>query len=193
VPELLRALGPVVETLRALGVRHYVGGSLASSAHGIGRASLDADVIADLRPEHVAPLVDRLCGAYYLDASRVRAAVESRRSFNAIHLATMVKVDVFVNRGRPFDEQAFERARPERFAEGPDAPTINVASPEDTVLAKLEWFRAGGEVSDRQWADIVGVLKVKAGQLDDSHLQRWASALGLDALLAKARAEAATS
>jgi hypothetical protein len=105
----------------------------------------------------------------------------------------MVKVDVFVNKGRPFDEPAFERARPERFAEGPDAPSFNVASPEDTVLAKLEWFRAGGDLSDRQWADIVGVLKVKAGQIDGSHLRRWASALGLDALLAEALAEAAAS
>jgi hypothetical protein len=74
VPELLEALGPVIETLRALGARHYVGASLASSAHGIGRASLDADVIADLRPDHVAPLVDRLRNDYYLDESRVRTA-----------------------------------------------------------------------------------------------------------------------
>jgi hypothetical protein len=77
----------------------------------------------------------------------------------------MVKIDVFVNRGRPFDEQAFDRASPVRFAEGPDAQSINVASPEDTVLAKLEWFRAGGEVSERQWADVVGVLRVKAREI----------------------------
>jgi len=64
-----------------------------------------------------------------------------------------------------------------------------VASPEDTVLAKLEWFRAGGETSERQWADVVGVLKTLAGRLDEAYLKRWAAALGVEDLLERALAE----
>src|SRR4030095_900499 len=94
--DLLRALGPVIEALEELGVAHYVGGSLASSVHGIPRTSIDADVIADLGLEQVAALAERLRDRYYLDERRIRAAVEARRSFNLIHLDTMVQIDVFV-------------------------------------------------------------------------------------------------
>jgi len=110
--DLLAALGPVLEALRTLGVRHYVGGSIASSVHGVPRASVDADVVADLEARHVAPLVAALREAYYVPDERVRDAVAGRRSFNVIHLDTMVKVDVFVSRDRPFDRRAFERSRP---------------------------------------------------------------------------------
>jgi hypothetical protein len=186
--DLFVALGPVVDALDSLGVEYYLGGSVASSAHGVPRASIDADVVADLGPEHVTPLVERLRNDYYVDEERVRAAVQSRRSFNAIHLATMFKVDVFAAKRRPFDREAFRRARPETLEEAPDARRFVVATAEDTVLAKLEWFRAGGEVSDRQWGDIVGVLKT--APLDQEYLTRWAAALGVADLLERAWAEA---
>jgi hypothetical protein len=188
--DLLSALTPVVDALDALGVRYYIGGSVASSAHGVPRASIDADVIADLDFERVVPFVARLHGAYYVDESRARAAVESRRSFNVIHLATMFKIDVFVAKGRPFDREALRRARAEALDDAPDARRFFVASPEDTILAKLEWFRAGGEVSERQWADIVGVLKMVWPQAEHEYLGRWAAALGVGDLLGRARAEA---
>jgi hypothetical protein len=179
----------VADALEALGVAHYVGGSLASSAHGIPRTSIDADVVADLRLEHVRPLVDRLREAYYQDEDRIRSSVEARRSFNLIHLDTMFKIDVFVSKGRPYDLEALRRARPASLEDSPSARQFAVASPEDTVLAKLEWFRAGGEVSDRQWSDIVGVLKTRRGQIDIGYLQRWAASLGVVDLLERARLE----
>ena len=189
-PDLLLALGPVVDAIEALGIRYFVGGSVASSAHGVPRASLDADLVADLGPEHVAPLVARLQEAYYVDEGRARAAVVSRRSFNLIHLATMFKIDVFAMKQRPFDRQALERARPEPLDDAADARRFPVASAEDTVLAKLEWFRAGGEASERQWLDVVGVLKTAWPQVDRVHLQRWALAIGVADLLERALAEA---
>jgi hypothetical protein len=188
--DLLSALTPVIEALEALGVAHYIGGSLASSAHGVPRASIDADVIADLGPGHVAPFVARLQGAYYVDEVRVRAAIDVRRSFNLIHLATMFKVDVFASKRRPFDREALRRARPESLEDTPGARRFLVASPEDTLLAKLEWFRAGGEVSDRQWADVVGVLKTGGPQLDYVYLRRWAAALDVGEQLERALLEA---
>jgi hypothetical protein len=190
--ELLSALEPVAAALEALGVPHYVGGSLASSVHGVPRASIDADVVADLRSEHVRPLFLRLESSYYLDEARMRAAVQERRSFNAIHLATMFKIDVFVAKARPFDREALRRARPERLDESPAGRALMVASAEDTILAKLEWFRQGGEVSERQWADVAGIIKTAAGQLDRAYLDRWAYVLGVADLLERVRAEAAT-
>jgi hypothetical protein len=186
-PEILDALAPVVEALGALGVAYYVGGSLASSAHGVPRASLDVDLLAELRPEHVAFLCRRLEDGYYLDPDRIRDAVERRRSFNLIHLATMFKVDVFVSTGRPFDREALSRVRSELLGEGEGARAFALVSPEDIVLVKLEWFRRGGETSERQWSDVQGVLKVHAGRLDGAYLERWADALGVADLLERAR------
>jgi hypothetical protein len=126
-PELLAALGPVVDAFEALDVRYYVGGSVASSAHGAARASLDVDLVADLGLEHVQPLVGRLAAEYF-----------------------------------------------------------SVASAEDTILAKLEWFRAGGEVSERQWSDVVGVLRTAGTAVDQPYLRQWALALGVADLMERA-------
>ena len=187
--DLLGALEPVVDAFEALGVRYYVGGSLASSAHGVPRASIDADVVADLREAHVERLVAGLQGDYYIDEGRVRSAVRSRSCFNAIHLATMFKIDVFAAKGRPFDDQALGRARPRALDEAPNARQFVVASAEDTIIAKLEWFRLGGETSDRQWSDIVGILKTGETRLDYGYLARWAGSLEVNDLLERARQE----
>ena len=185
---LIGALQPLADALDALGVPYYLGGSIASSAHGIARASLDADIIAALEPEHVEPLVSRLLSEYYIPEGILRSAVAARSSCNFIHLATMFKIDLFVSKGRAFDRQAALRARPEAIEESPDSPCFPVASAEDTVLAKLEWFRLGGETSERQWWDIVGVLKVVIA--DREYLQLWAQSLGVADLLERALADA---
>jgi hypothetical protein len=188
--DVVGALRPVAEAFNALHVRYYVGGSLASSAHGIARGSLDVDVVAALEPGHVEPLVARLAHAYYIPLDRLRFAVAERSSCNFIHLSTMFKIDVFVSKGRPFDRQAAARASDVALDEGPDSPRFPVASAEDTVLAKLEWFRLGGEVSERQWWDVVGVLKVTT-RLDHSYLRQWADSLGVGDLLHRALSDAA--
>ena len=188
--DLVAALRPVADALDALRVRYYLAGSVASSAHGVARASLDADVVAALEPDHVEPLTNRLVSAYYIPVDRLRSAVAARSSCNLIHLATMFKIDVFVSKGRPFDRQAAERARLQAIDEAPDAPRFPIASAEDTVLAKLEGFRLGGETSERQWWDIVGVLKV-TDDADRTYLQRWATSLGVADLLARALVDAA--
>jgi hypothetical protein len=187
-PDLLAALAPVLRVLRDLGVRHFVGGSIASSAHGVARASVDGDVVAELGAQHVAPLVAALRDAYYVPEERIRDAVARRASFNLIHLETMVKVDLFVSRDRPFDRRAFERASPASL-EGVEL-ALPVSSAEDTVLAKLEWFRKGGEVSERQWTDVRGVLQAGGGTLDLAYLCRGAAELGIDDLLDRALEDA---
>jgi hypothetical protein len=188
-PDLVAALRPVAEALDRLGVPYYVGGSVASSAHGIARASLDADVVAALAPEHIDRLIDRLAPRYYIRVDRLRAAAATRASCNLIHLEAMVKIDLFVSKDRPFDREAAARARPQAIDDAPGSPRFLIASAEDTVLAKLEWFRQGGETSERQWWDVVGVLRVTA-TADQAYLRRWAAALGVSDLLERALADA---
>jgi hypothetical protein len=183
--DLIAALAPVAAALDDLRVPYFLGGSLASSARGIARASLDADIVAALHAEHVDPLAARLAAAYYVPRDRLRPAVEARTSCNLIRLATMFKIDVFVSKGRPFDREAAARARPETIGDAADALQLPVASAEDIVLAKLEWFKPGGETSERQWWNIVGVLKVTA-DADVAYLHRWAASLGVMDLLKRA-------
>ena len=184
--ELLTALAEVTDALAAVGARHYVGGSIASSVHGVPRTSIDADVVADLQAGQVPGFVARLADRWYVDEGRILDAIARRRSFNVIHLATMYKVDVFVSKGRPWDAQALLRARPAEVQDPAGARMQVVATAEDIVLAKLQWFREGGEVSERQWTDVIGVLKTTTVDLE--YLRTWAPALGVADLLDEALA-----
>ena len=189
--DLTGALTLVLEAFDRLGVRHFIGGSVASSVHGIARASLDVDLVAELEPIHARPLVAALEGAFYVDEHRVRRAIEQRRSFNLIHLASMFKIDVFVSKGRPFDAASFSRVRRERLGSDPHDRGIPLASAEDVLLAKLEWFRRGGESSERQWDDVLGLLRFGAGAIDLEYLSHWAAVLGVTDLLERAVGQAA--
>lgn len=180
----------VTNLLDSLEVPYVIGGSVASMAHGVIRSTMDVDIVADLQPEHVAPLLRALSSAFYVDEPSLRQAIERRGSFNLIHLETMVKVDVFLPQDRPFDKQQLARRIPERIS--PDDPkALWILTAEDTVLAKLDWFRLGGEVSERQWRDILGLLKTQGEALDIAYLRRWAAELDVVGLLARALDEAA--
>ena len=189
--DVLAALTPIARAFKWLGVRYYVGGSMASSVRGLPRTSIDVDIAAELLPPHVEPLVGALAGEFYVNEPRVREAVDARRSFNAIHLATMMKVDVFVSKQRPFDRALFDRLTPEFLDTGGTSIPHPVPRSEDVILLKLDWYRAGGEVSERQWGDVLGVLRVAAGDLDRAYLSRWAAELEVAGLLERALADAA--
>ena len=158
--ELWDALLLVVEALIALDVPYYVGGSIASSVTGVARATLDADLVAALRPEHAEPLAALLLPHYYVDVEMIQSAVRRSSSFHVIHLATMFKVDIFVPQDTPF---ARENMRRRIALEVPEiGRTLYVCAPEDIVLHKLLWYAAGSGVSDRQWYDLQGVLRLQA-------------------------------
>jgi len=186
----LPALTPVVEMLERLGVAYCIGGSLASSAHGFPRSTNDADVVADLQERHVKPLVTALIDAYYVDEDVARDAVQRRVSFNLIHLETMFKIDVFASGSTPYDRLELDRRIESRLGREEGGRSFAVASPEDTVLRKLKWYRDSGQTLDQQWRDVQDVLAVQADAVDRDYLRRWAPALGVTDLLEKALLEA---
>ena len=189
LPEPVAVTLQVVEVLDALDVPYLIGGSFASSVYGTYRATADVDLVADLTFEQVEPLVKALREQFYIDTEMVRDAIRHRRSFSAIHLTTMFKVDVFIPQRRPYSQAQLER-RVRRIIWPEPECTAYLASAEDNILAKLEWYRMGGEVSDRQWRDILGVLKTQSGRLDVVYLRQWAAALNVADLLEKALVEA---
>jgi hypothetical protein len=188
VPDILAAITPIVEALEEFGIPYHIGGSVASSLYGLPRLTIDADLVADIRMEHVRPLIRQLETDYYIDEDMIRDALRRQSSFNVIHQDTILKVDIFIPKSRLFDQEELRRAQQEVLLEG--TRPFNVASPEGTILNKLEWYRMGGEVSDRQWNDILGVLKVQGTHLDMDYLKKWSANLKVTDLLERALVDA---
>lgn len=180
--DILAALAPVVAAFDGLGVRHYIGGSVASTMHGAIRSTMDVDVVCDLRADQVEAFLAAFGADVYVSQAAVRQAVEKRSCFNVIHLPTAYKVDVFVSRGRPFDVAAMERAIPLPLAAGRET-TVPVATPEDSIVAKLEWFRIGDETSERQWQDVSRLVALHGDVLDLAYMRRMAESVGVADLL----------
>lgn len=189
--DLALAIGPVITVWEKLCVPYHLGGSVVSSAYGTPRTTLDIDVVADMQEAQIVPFAHALTGVYYVDAEMISGAIAHRSTFNLIHLTTMIKIDVFLPKSRPYDQEVFRRKRLDTIDDAADAPQFFLTSPEDVILSKLEWFRLGGEVSERQWLDVFGVLRVQRNRLDIAYLQHWAQELAVDDLLRQALQEVA--
>ena len=186
--ELILATREVIAILDRLEIPYCLGGSLASSLQGIGRATIDGDLVAELMLRHCRPLADQLACHFIVSLEAVIQALQNESSFNAIHREHLVKVDVFAAKSRPWYRSQMARRQLMSFG-AETLPPIWVSSPEDTILAKLDWYRLGGGVSDRQWGDVLGVMKVQAENLDLTYLRRWADELRLRDLLDRALAD----
>jgi hypothetical protein len=186
--DLLVAMIPIIEVFESLGIRYYLSGSIACSVYGLPRGAQDIDVVADIQTEHVSALVKHLQGAYTINAQTLRDAIAQRNAFSLLHLSSLVKVDVMLPRGTPFDSLVSQRARQLSLIEG--YQPIWIASPEDVVLMRLEWYRDCGATADDQWNDILGVLKVQAPTLDLTYLRHVAQTLNDSGLLEQALIDA---
>jgi hypothetical protein len=180
----------VTSILEKLGIPYVIGGSLASTLYGMVRTTQDSDIIAEMKLEHVQPFVASLKDEFFIDEEMIPASIQRNSSFNIIHRDSMFKVDVFIPRPRPFSQSQFARAQRQNFSLGSEM-SANFASAEDTILSKLEWYLMGGEVSDRQWRDILGVLKTRAGELEMDYMHKWAHELKVSDLLERALKESA--
>jgi len=187
--EMVDALRPVMYELDRLGVRYYIGGSVASSSHGVGRSTLDVDVVAELVEASVLSLIAKLQNKYYISQAAALDAVQRRLSFSLVCLANSFKIDVFVSRNRDFDRAVLERAETEMLGAA-NPLSARVATAEDIVLLKLEWYRLGNEASQKQWDDLTRVVKLQADCLDRQYLDRWAEELGVADLLDRLMGEA---
>jgi hypothetical protein len=175
----------VTHVLESLGIPYLIGGSLASTLYGMVRTTQDSDIVAEMRLEHLEPFVLALQDDFYMDDEMIAESIQRHSSFNIIHRESMFKVDVFIPRPRPFLQSQLARAQNQTFLFESEI-SAKFASPEDIILAKLEWYRLGSEVSERQWRDILGVLKTRAGELDLDYLRKWANELKVSDLLERA-------
>ena len=180
----------VTDVLEKLGVPYLIAGSLASTLYGMVRTTQDSDIVVEMRPEHLQGFVPALQDEFYIDEEMIAESIQHNSSFNIIHRETMFKVDVFIPRPRPFLQSQLDRAQRQTFSFETEI-SAKFASPEDTILAKLEWYRMGGEVSDRQWRDIIGILKTCAGELDLEYMHKWAAELHVSDLLERVLKESA--
>ena len=185
LPEPVQVTLQVIAVLEALRVPYLIGGSFASSIHGTYRLTADSDIVADLKSEQVEPFARSVSKDFYLDVDSIHAAIRQRSSFSLIHLVTMFKVDVFIPRQRPYSRVQLERRVRRPISNEPETLAY-VATAEDSILAKLEWYRMGNEVSEQQWRDIRGIIRVQGERLDLPYLRQWAAALGVADLLEKA-------
>lgn len=181
LPDVVAVALDVVQRLEALDVPYVIAGSFASSVHGEPRSTLDVDLVANLQVAGVDALMRSLTPDYYVDRETALAAVRSGGTFNAVHTRAGIKVDFFVAGTDPFEH---ERLRVRDSVElGVPPRTIWIDTAAHSLLRKLEWYRRGGETSDRQWRDILGIVRTQGDRLDRAELARWAPHLGVEDLL----------
>lgn len=187
--DAIEALLVVVAALEKLDIKYVVGGSYASSAHGDTRSTNDIDILAAISVKQGRALAAELKNKFYADELAIEHAIKAKQHFNVIDTDTMFKVDIFPSKRTEFEKQQLERRQVAIIDPDRDA-TAFVATAEDTILAKLAWYRLGGEVSEQQWRDILGVLKRQRKRLDFEYLRLWADDLKVSDLLIEAFADA---
>ncbi|HET7544156.1 MAG TPA: hypothetical protein VFK05_30000 [Polyangiaceae bacterium] len=175
----------VARALTTVGAEYFLGGSLASSLQGEPRATNDIDFVISLPLGKVGQLSAALGNDFEVDTDTLRDAILRARCANAFYLPVVTKIDFFGRGYEPFDESEFSRRR--EMIVTASGESLVVKSPEDTVLRKLLWFREGGEVSEKQWRDIVSVLEISGEKMDQTYLTGWASRLQITDLLERAR------
>ena len=178
----------VARAIEQVGGRYFIGGSLASSLQGEPRATNDIDIVLDMPLGRCSALVDALGADFEVDVAALRRALADCSCHNVFYLPVVTKIDLFGLGTSPFDQSEFSRRGSVAIAESGERLVFK--SPEDTVLRKLLWFREGGGVSDKQWRDVVQVLRVSGATMDHPYLQLWAAKLTLVELLERALREA---
>ncbi len=188
--EILSALQPVINVLEKFKIPYYIGGSIASSLYGIARATMDIDIIADVKLHHISLLKQELKDSYYIDENMIKEAIQNRASFNLIHFETAIKIDIFILKDTPYHQNTLERKINDTLEDDDVKTKFYFSSPEDIILRKLQWDELGEKLSERQWLDVIGVIKVQGDSLDKNYLQFWSKKLGIFELLKSAFSDA---
>jgi hypothetical protein len=176
--EIFSAISDLVSEFEKHKLAYLVGGSIASSLHGIYRATNDIDVLLERPLQEKEPLLDDLSFKFLIDRVALANNHKAGGSYNIFHEATGIKVDLFPAKN-DFHREEIRRAQ--SVAPQGVACSFKVASPEDCLLAKLLWHKKGG--SERQLLDIQGIVRMEGGRLDRIYLDKWAGVLGVTELL----------
>lgn len=175
----------IADILEPLNIPYIVGGSVASSLLGETRATQDLNLAIDISASQAEQLINAMLSEFYISESAVAEAEEQKTSFNVIYLPSMEKADIFV---LPLD--SFSRSKMNRrqlHVCGDDSKgSIYIYSAEDIILQKMRWYKQTRSESQKQWRDVLGVLKVQGERLDFNYLHQWAESLMLVDLLAQA-------
>ncbi len=166
----------VTEKLESCGIPYMISGSFASSLHGVPRTTHDADIIVEIDAAGVDRLSSLLHPEFYFDATMARVAIRQRILFSAIHFDTGFKIDFIVRKNRPFSLSEFHRKMETSF----QGKLCWFSTPEDTILAKLEWSSKGQ--SERQFNDALNIAKVQRERLDWAYLKSWVPELNVKEL-----------
>jgi hypothetical protein len=180
--DLVAALSPVAAAFQKLQIRHYVGGSVASSFHGAARSTMDVDLVCEMTADQIPIFVSCFNADFYVSEPAIRDAVRRQSCFNLIHLPTSFKVDIFVSRQRPFDLNSMSRATIGRLGIN-KAVEIPIATAEDSIISKLEWYRKTNETSERQWDDVSRLIALLGGTADLEYLHAAAESVDVADLL----------
>jgi len=182
----------IASILLPLNIPYVVGGSVASSLLGENRSTQDLDLVIDLESRTAQRLIDAMSGEFYISESAVTEAIANSRtapresSFNVIYLPSMEKADIFVmGSDDPFSASVMSRRQLYPVSSLTEQG-IYIYSPEDIVLQKLSWYKLIPGGSQKQWRDVLGVLKVQGERLDLAYLNQWALTLQLTDLLSGA-------
>jgi hypothetical protein len=179
-----RLIGALLEES---GLRYVIGGSVAASVMGEPRASFDLDLMIDADAPKVRAFVRRLSESCYVDEQDALDAVRRRTSFNAVHLDTSMKIDFFIVEAEEFARDQLVRRRRVAIADG---SSLYFYTAEDLIVRKLLWFRSGGETSELQWRDVLGILRTSRKQIDRSQLRNAAVKARVEDLLDRALRDA---
>lgn len=181
-PQELLVLSEFAGTLDELSIAYAIGGSVASSIYGQVRFTQDVDITTEPFDDKAEKLYELLKSQYYINKQAMYQALKSSESFNVIHFETAFKIDVFVRKETAFQRQLLARRRLLRLSDSIDRD-FSIVSPEDVILLKLQWYRAGDCSSQIQLSDVIGVFRIQQDTLDLDYLKKWAGTLGVLDLL----------
>jgi hypothetical protein len=189
---MFQAAADAASLFERLGVRYILSGGVAAIVYGEPRSTLDVDFAVHMDAEQARRLLALAGDEFIVSPDSAMEAARGSSMFTMIHTASFMKVDVHVVPRSGIHKEEIERGRWQRL--GPDHPDdVRIVTPEDLVLQKLRWYLEAGGVSDKQWRDVIGILKMRGHSLDFDYVRKWAPVLGVSEQLDRALAAAGIS
>ncbi len=167
-------LWKVIGRLNQAKIPYMLTGSMAVNVYGHIRATNDCDIVIQITPTDAKKLLSLFKKDFYVSEEAIQEAIRHQKMFNVIDNETIFKVDFIVAKQDSFSNQTFQRRKKIQVGD----QTIDVISPEDLILAKLEWSKES--LSEIQEKDIKNIIQVFGSALDKQYLDQWAKSKGFE-------------